>query len=63
MVSVVHSTSAEKRKVQMGSTYLYSGWKGWENMRSLRCCHPTPNPHWHQQGDTVPSVLPLAMVG
>lgn len=42
MVSVVPSTSAEKRKVQMGSTYLYSGWRGWERVRSLRRRHPHP---------------------
>lgn len=62
MVSVVPSTSAEKRKVQMGSTYLYSGWRGWEKVRTLQSCHSTPNPHCHQQGgDRVPSISPLCL--
>lgn len=62
MVSVVPSTSAEKRKVQMGSTYLYSGWRKWERVRSLRCHHSTPNPRRHQrEGYTVLSISPLCL--
>lgn len=44
MVSVVPSTNTEKRKVQMGSTYLYSGWEGWEQVKPP---HVQPNPLWH----------------